>query len=357
MAVARALGIYRASVVPRVRREQRRWLAVAERIPDPDLRASARGALTGKALNVEAVAVFATLAPRAARGLTVEAIVALQIAIDYIDTLGEQPSADPLADGLQLHRALAVALTPAAEPADWYRLHPRREDGGYLSQLVAACQQRLRQLPASAAVLPLARAAAERCGEGQSHTHAEALGEPGALERWATGLGGPADYRWWELAAGASSSVAAHALLVAAADPRTSAAEAELIDAAYFPSVGALTVLLDDLIDLEEDRASADHNYVGHYPSGDLAADRLAWIAARAAAAQSKLRRPQRHAAILAGVVGFYLGAPESERGFARPARQRLLAASGPSTQLLVATMRRRRTRKRPRGTGIASGP
>jgi hypothetical protein len=57
--------------------------------------------------------------------------------------------------------------------------------------------------------------------------------------------------------------VPAHALLAAAADARTTAAEATRIDAAYFPSIGALTVLLDDLIDREEDLAGGEHNYLG----------------------------------------------------------------------------------------------
>lgn len=55
------------------------------------------------------------------------------------------------------------------------------------------------------------------------------------------------------MAAGASSSVAAQALIAAAADAKTTPEEVGLVDAAYFPPIGALTVLLDDLVDRDED--------------------------------------------------------------------------------------------------------
>ncbi|HET6999104.1 MAG TPA: DUF2600 family protein [Solirubrobacterales bacterium] len=63
-------------------------------------------------------------------------------------------------------------------------------------------------------------------------------------------------------------------MIAAAADPATSAAEAELIDAAYFPSIGALTVLLDDLIDRNEDLAADAHNYIAYYRDSEEAANR-----------------------------------------------------------------------------------
>ncbi len=339
MAVLGALGVYRGGIVPLVRREVGRWREVAATIPDPVLRDQALAALREKALNVEATAVFATLAPRRARASAVRAMVALQVAIDYLDTLGEQPVAAALRNGLRLHEALVAALTPGAEPGDWYRFHPQQEDGGYLAALVAACQETVASLPSHRIVLPLARHAADRCGQGQSYTHAD--GDP--LEAWASQLDGPPVYRWWEVAAGASSSVGAHALIAAAADPRTSAAEAESIDAAYFPSVGALTVLLDDLIDRDEDAVADAHNYMAYYPSVEEAASRLDLIAHLARSRLAELRQPHRHAAILAGVVGFYLGEVTAADPYGRPVRERLLRSAGPAVRPIVAFMRLRR--------------
>lgn len=344
-----ALAAYRRTVVPVVRGQLRRWEAAAQGIPDPVLRELALASLGEKGLNAEATAVFGILAPRRRRPAAVGAMTAFQVAVDYLDTLGEQPVEEPLANGLRLHAALVAALTPADEDAtrpeaDWYALHPRREDGGYLAALVGSCRGIVAALPAAAAALPAARRAAARCGAGQSHTHAAELGDREALRGWALGLeGAPPAYAWWELAAGASSSVAVHALIAAAADPATTAAEAELIDAAYFPPVGALTVLLDDLVDRDEDAASGAHNYLAYYRDRDEAASRIALLTGRARAAIAPLRRRRRHAAILTGVAGFYLAAPGAETGFARPVAAALRDALGPAVRPVAAAMRARR--------------
>lgn len=341
-ALPQALLAYYAVVLPVVRRQLGEWRRRAAAVPDPVLRRQAETALTEKARNPEAVAVFAILAPRRHRRAAIRAIIALQVAIDYLDLLGEAEVPDPLADGLQLHTALAAAATPGAPREDWYRLHPQREDGGYLEDLVLACQQSLGALPAAAALGPGIAVAARRCGEGQSHTHAAAHGDVAALQGWAEGLGAPGEYHWWEVAAGASSSVAAHALIAAAADPGAGAEQAAAIDDVYFPTVGALTVLLDDLVDRERDAEGGEHNYVAYYSSGEEAGERLALIAGGAESAIAALPRSGPHRAILSGVAGFYLGAAEARAPFARPARDRLLRTCGPGARTIAAAMRLR---------------
>lgn len=328
VAIMRALAVYRGRIVPLVRRELAGWRELAAAIPDPVARAQALAAIDEKGLNVEATAVFATLTPRRTRAVATRAMVALQTAIDYLDSLGELASAEPLREGLRQHGA----LTEAAPAGD-----------SYLAALTGAYRESLAALPSHPDVAEALACAVARCGEGQAYTHAAEHGDRAALEAWARGLDAPAAYRWWEVAAGASSSVAAHALIAAAADRRTTAAGAELTDAAYFPSVGALTVLLDDLIDRDEDRAAGAHNYTAYYDDGEDTAARLELIVHLARAGLARLRRPHRHTAILAGVVGFYLSAAGAETPFARPARDRLLAAARPGVRPIVAVMRRRR--------------
>jgi tetraprenyl-beta-curcumene synthase len=322
--LGRILIDYLATVVPLARRRLEQWSQEAARIPDPLLRRHALAALAEKRSNPEAVAVFAILAPRRRRRATVGAIVSLQIAIDYLDSLGEQAGSDPLRDGLSLHRALPAAVQPGAAPDDWYRLHPRQEDGGYLSRLVGACQTHLQTLPASGALASQLAATAQRCGEGQSHTHGAGQGDSAALERWALLQSAPAGYRWWEVAAGASSSVATHALIALAARPDGDTEQANRIDAAYFPPIGALTVLLDDLVDREYDRARGEHNYTNYYGNAAEAAERMGLLASRASLEVACLPQASKHAAILDGVLGFYLGAAK-RMPYAQPVRQRLL--------------------------------
>jgi hypothetical protein len=312
-AAASALVAYLTTVLPRVRRELRRW-----------------GSLPAeKAKNVEAVAVFATLAPRPARATVVRAITALQVAIDLRDAIEEA----------------GAGVGP--------------DEAAQLAELEASWRRDVATLPSYRVVASLLEQAVARCEEGQRRTHAAAAGGVDPLREWALALGAPAGYRWWEVAAGAGSSVAAHALVAAAADPRTTPADAAAIDSAYFPPIGALTVLLDDLVDLEEDRAAGEHSYVGYYESAGEAADQLASIASRAEALVAGLPRDARHRAILTGVAAFYLGDRRARTDFARPIRGRMLEALGPGMRLLAGFMRVRRLgeRKRPEQAGNSPGP
>jgi len=309
-ATVAALVAYVVTVLPGVRRELRRWRRLAEAIPDPGRRGRVLAALDEKESNVEAVAVFATLAPLRQRRAVLRAIVPLQLAIDYRDVLEE-----------------------VGDSAD---------TDSFLTALDRGWVREVERLAGWAAIAPTLRAAVERSAEGQRRTHADTA----ALQRWAENLEAPSGYRWWELAAGASSSVAAHALIAAAAGPGASAETAVLVDAAYNPSVGALTVFLDDLVDLDADRAAGEHNYLGYYESPAEAAERLAWIAEQAGAHIEPLPRAARHRAILAGVGAFYLSAPDPQDGYADPIRPRLLAALGPGTKVLASFIRLRRLRR-----------
>lgn len=100
-----ALVLYERRILPLVRSELRHWRTLADAIPNQVLREAALFSIDDKGSNAEATAVFAILAPRAQRRRVVRASVALQTAVDYLDTLGEQPGSDPLGDGLALHRA------------------------------------------------------------------------------------------------------------------------------------------------------------------------------------------------------------------------------------------------------------
>jgi tetraprenyl-beta-curcumene synthase len=313
-----ALGAYVSTVLPEVRRELKRWRELAEAVPDPDRRRRTLAALEEKQSNAEAVGVFATLAPLRRRRAVLRAIVPLQLAIDYRDILEEASEADDA-------------------PSD-----------DFLTALDAAWVREGEALPGFSAVAPFLRTAVDRCAEGQRQTHAAAAGDSDELRHWAESLEGGRGYRWWELAAGASSSVAAHALIVAAADPGVSAATAASIDAAYHPSIGALTVFLDDLVDLEADREAGEHNYLAYYESSAEAAERLAWIARQAGTRTGPLPRAGRHRTILAGVGAFYLSADGARTGYAEPIRSRLLAALGPGTKVLAAFVRG--TARFPRG-------
>jgi tetraprenyl-beta-curcumene synthase len=323
-----ALGVanarYWLTVAPRVRGELRRWRVRADAIADPVLRAHALGKLADAGAHAQVIATLATLAPPRERERVVVATVAFEVLYDYLDAVSEQPVADPLGNGRQLYRAFDAALARDASASDCYRRHPQRDDGGYVEALAAACREALHALPGAAAVVPVARRTAARCGEAQTRSHAVAGEGEAQLERWARDLTAWSGLTWPEVAAGAAASVlGVHALIAAAADPLTTRAEALRIDAAYLP-ICALATLLDSLVDRARDAASGSHAYISYYADDAVAAERMRVLARRAIDGAATLRHASHHAMSVSGTVAYYLSAPEARRGAARAATRSL---------------------------------
>jgi tetraprenyl-beta-curcumene synthase len=322
---------YWTTVLPDVRRELRRWDRRARAIPDPVLRAHALHKLRAERFNTEVAATLATIAPRTHRGVAVAAIVAVEVMYDYLDELTEQPVADPLANGRQLHRAFALALLPAVAAHDLYRHHPQQDDGGYLGALVACSRAAVWALPSAAAVVPAALAVAARCGEAQTRTHAVSQVGVGQLRSWARAEEGGDSLHWWEFAAGATASVLAlHALIAAAAEPLTTPDDADRIARAYLTTC-ALTTLLDSLVDREPDAAAGSHAYLAYYGGDERRiAERLGRLARRAAAEVRGLPRAPHHLMTVAGAAAFYLSAPAAAGAEARRVTRPVVAELQP---------------------------
>jgi tetraprenyl-beta-curcumene synthase len=310
-AFAGTAGKYWLGVFPHVGRELDRWRQRAREIPDPGLRRLALITQQAERGNLEGAAAFAVLVPRAQRADVVRATVAFQATYDYVDTLAEQPSADPAANGHQLHLALMTALEPDGDHADYYAHNSGGEDNGYIRTLIEACRSACCALPSYAAVADATRQAAARMVSYQSLTHGAPQDAQQALARWAEKLT-PAGsgLHWWETAAGGASSLSVFALIAAAGQPILTDQQAAATDSAYFPWIGALHVLLDSLIDRPADIADGHHSLVEHYASAEEAASRLGAIAIRAMQATETIPSSTRHAMILAAMTSFYLSAP-----------------------------------------------
>lgn len=383
-AFAAAAWRYWLCVFPRVCAERRRHSARARAIPDPQLRAVALGAQR-KWGNVEGAAAFAAFVPRAHRAAATRAMIGFQAAYNYLDLLSEQPSAHPAANGRALHEALPAALLPAALDSR-ERLHPglersypdpdtthpdtthpdamrpdldsrpypdcyahnaQREDGGYLRWLVEGCRAALAQLPSYTAVAVPARAAAQRIVEFQSTKTDGRQDDAQALERWARAVApvAPEQARWWEVAAAGGSSLLVFALIARAASPGLdSRAAAAAAVGAYWPWIGALHSLLDNLIDIEEDRATAQHNLIARYSSPQEAAARMGELARRALRAAWQLPGdPRPDVLVLGAMASFYLSAPAARAPAARPVVAEVLGALGPSARPAMTVFRLRR--------------
>ena len=308
---------YWLRVFPGVRRHIRHWVGRAEQIPDPALRALALDALESKQANIEGAAAFALLAPRARRGAVVRAEVAFAALCDYLDTLCEQPSEDPVANGRQLHRAQLAALDGDLPDVDYYAHHGRGEDGGYLRELARECRAALGALPSYQQAAPAALRLAEHAGRFQSLNLTERQGTHEQLAQWARSEASwEAELLWWETAAAANSTLGILALLAIAARPTLAPEEAIAIETAYRPWVEALHTLLDGVADEREDAATGQRSLLGYYASSEEAAARLSMIAEEAIGGVSTLPNASTHLVIIAAMVGLYLcPAPETATG------------------------------------------
>lgn len=154
LTVSGSLVRYWLAIRPQVAPLLRQFERWASEIPNPVLREQARSTLRGETLNPEGTAVFATLVPNRYLTATTRLMVALQVLCDYVDTIGEDHSDDPLRNGLRHHQALTAALQPDAPAIDYYEYHPHRDDGGYLQHLIDTCRGYMKGFPSLPAVLP-----------------------------------------------------------------------------------------------------------------------------------------------------------------------------------------------------------
>ncbi len=360
LALERAFGsstlAYGASVLPSVARELSRWRARAQEIPSAPLRRLALAALRKRG-NMRGAALFAVLAPRAGRAGAVRALVALQSAYNYLDTLAEQPSADPVGNGRRLHRALLVALDPDAGHEDYYASQSFDErgvaggdsgDGGYLRELVDTACACVSALPSFALVADPARMAAARIVDFQSLNLGERQGSAAGLERWGreqTPAG--SGLCWWETAAAGGSSLGVHVLIGLAADPRLDPGDIAAIERAYWPWIGALHSLLDSLVDVAEDRRDRQRNLLGYYASPAQAAERIVAIALRARAEARGLAHGQRHELIVTAMACHYLSAPEARAPEVRAIASGVAQAAGPLVRPALPLFKATRTAAR----------
>jgi tetraprenyl-beta-curcumene synthase len=342
LSFAGAARRYWLGVFPRVRRERGRREARASQILDPQLREVALAALR-KWGNVEGAAAFATLAPRRRRRAAMRAMTAFQAAYNYLDMLAERPSERPGANAERLHQALLVALDPD-EASLYYHAVSGQSDGGYLLEMVEECRAALGELPCWVAVLPAARRAAERIVAFQSCNTGELQGDRLALRRWAEENPAPdIELLWWEAAAAAGSSLCVYALIALAAQRRVDAGEIAAIERAYFPWIGALHSLLDNLVDVAEDHATGQHSLIRCYASAVQASARMWLLAEHSLRATEGLADPAGHTVILAAMASFYLSAPEADTPAARPVAEAVLEALGAPARPAMLVFRARR--------------
>jgi tetraprenyl-beta-curcumene synthase len=290
---------------------------------------------------LEGAAAFATFLTRAQRARFVRLLVDLQALLDYADTLMEQPSDNPAANARQLHQAFVAALQPDIPHSDYYMYNAHREDGGYLAELTDTCRALIREIPSYPIVADLVARHALRIVFYQSDINLATANDYPCLAQWAGKQEPRIKLKWWELGAACGSSLAIFAHIAAAADPALTSCEVDLIEALYWPWAEALHILLDSLIDRSEDRETNQPNLLDHYTSQDEMIERLGLLAGETVRRAREVA--PHHRLILAGMVALYLSDEQAWIASARPASERVLAATGPLAKPALALLRARR--------------
>jgi tetraprenyl-beta-curcumene synthase len=240
-----------------------------------------------------------------------------------------------------LHQAFLTALQPDLPHGDYYEFHARREDGGYLLQLADACRASIRELPCYSVIADALMRHAGRMVFYQSNINLTTATDHPQLEQWASKQASGNDLNWWEIGAACGSSLAIFAHIAAATDPTLTSREVEAVDALYWPWAEALHIFLDSLIDRAEDHATEQPNLLDHYSSQDEMIERLGLLASETA--ERALGVAPHHRLILAGMVALYLSDEQAWTAFARPATERILAATGTLAKPAMLLLRARR--------------
>jgi tetraprenyl-beta-curcumene synthase len=372
LALALANARFWPTVAPEVSRQLARWQQPARAIPDATLRRLAVGKLAEEYFNAEVAATLATLAPRARRAQSVRAIVALELLFDYLDGRTEAPvgEAEAQADAIQWRERLFEPFLDAVTPPGLRESAPGKASGvgegspdaGYLSALSACVREELFALPAAGAVAAVARAGAERCAQAQTRLHAvPTLGQE-QLRRWAEDHGAGSGLAWREYAAGCASSVlAVHALIAAAADPHSSEAQARRTDRAYL-AIAAVITILDSVADRAQDSAQGHAGFVDLYEPGELPA-RMRALSSEALQRCREAPHGAHHAMTLAGAIAYYTSHPGAHEPGAREVVAVVREAVSPTIWPALAVMRCWRAakgaraaigkRRRPREMGL----
>lgn len=304
---ASATHRYWFSIFACARAELRLWRQHAQRIPESTLRIAALDALHTKSDSLEGAVAFAAFVPPSARRDVVRTIAAFEIALDYLDNVVEMPNPDPILNARNLCGALHHLVGPRQSGQDYYKHNAAKDDGGYLQALMNRGRLSFASLPSSSVVADAMHAGLSRLAMYQSLNHGGPDVRGGAFRDWACSHSAPSTgLHWWETAAALGSQLSLLALIAAAGDLRTGRQRVAAIERAYHPWVGALSTLLDSVVDQCADEDEDQQSLVGYYRSPEVAARRLRMIAIEARRAVGQLADAADHIAILAAMAAFF---------------------------------------------------
>lgn len=348
VALATGQTRYWKTLAPLVRDQLRGYREQAEEIDDPELRRLAVQKLEHESFHAEAAAMLATRVPASQRKNVVETIVALEVLFDYLDGLTERDTPDGLIGRERLYEAYVDVFRAGRRT--------RREDRGirendvYVQTLSEHAGRALERLPSARTIMKLAEQSAIRSAQAQSRIHSVATLGRHQLEEWASEQAHGTGLSWQEfLASTASSVLAIHALVAAAAQPNlTEQAASEILDA--YSATCVLLTLLDGTVDHAKDLTAnnpAEVSYTDLYDDRTTLTQNVRDAALRASSLTTALPDGSHHLMLTLGVAAYYCSAPGARTEFARPIVNAASEALSPMIYPALGVMHAWRARKR----------
>lgn len=328
----RLIARYILKVFPKVEVELKRWGGICENAKDDMLKKQAVASIQHKKFHAQGGSVFA-LYPKVNLPDAVKFIVAFQTISDYLDNLCDRSGVFNEASFRRLHLAMADAIDTEGEIHDYYLLYPYKEDNMYLRSLVEECRAQISKLPSHHLVKNAMKKYVELYTDLQSLKHLHKNIRELKLSSWSKNyITQYKDITQWEFCAATGSTLGIFVLYAATHDPELTKEDVRGIEAAYFPWICGLHILLDYFIDTSEDKQMEDLNFVYYYNNIKQCEDRLSLFIQRSFECCSGLRYPEFHMTVIKGLLSMYLSDPKAFLGLNRLATKNLTKAGGKRT-------------------------
>lgn len=319
---------YVQEVFPLVNKELDKWVTKLEDCPSKVLQEQGLASIDSKSFHALGGSIYA-LYPGVNTEAFVVFVVALQTISDYLDNLCDRAGVYDEMAFRQLHLAVTAALDPEQDSdQEYYKYYPYTDDGGYLSSLVAACQEIIREwLPSYAQVKEEMLHLAGLYSDLQSLKHLSLDTREIQLLEWAEKNKQP-DLSPWEFAAATGSTLGMF-MLAASSGSNLAVMDAKKISEAYFPWISGLHILLDYFIDQEEDHAEGDLNFVFYYASPKECEERLKVFLRQGLEKAQILPQFLFHLTVVKGLLAMYLSDPKALVGVKAETTRNLIKKGG----------------------------
>lgn len=321
-------------IFPEVGSQLKGWMAKCNEADDETLKNQAISSITHKKFHAQGGSIYA-LYPGVDIKAVIKFIVSFQTISDYLDNLCDRTDIKNESAFRQLHLAMLDAIDPYRGINNYYLYYPYKNDGNYLRSLVDVCRTQVRSLPSYPLVIEPIKKYIQLYSDLQAYKHLDVEIREKNLITWA-------DYyksrypeiSCWEFSAAAGSTLGIFMLLAAAFNEELSLQEVKSIEAAYFPWICGLHILLDYYIDAKEDIQMGDLNFTQYYENLKECEERIGFFIERSLQCCSTLRFPEFHKTVVRGLLAMYLSDPRAFSGMNRLASKNILSVNRPGTTL-----------------------